>query len=142
MNIEMLNRVKQTILDEPRKLDMNVFLKRYPDEMLGRAEDFTPCGTHACIAGWACILDIMDKRGITVEEISRDTIRNKDDYENEYGKAGKILAINRVEQYKLFYLEDWPSEFTKRYDDSKTAQERAEVTAQRIEHFIATDGKE
>ena len=141
MNIEMLNRVKQTILDEPRKVNMHVFLERYTINMMKEESAYIPpCGTHACIAGWACILDAMDKRGITIEEINWDTIRNN--YMNVHGKARKILAISWEEQNKLFYLKDWPPEFAKRYDDSETAQERAEATAQRIEHFIATNGKE
>lgn len=45
MNVELLQRIKQAILAEPRRLNMEVFF--YESE---------ECGTIMCIAGWACAL--------------------------------------------------------------------------------------
>jgi hypothetical protein len=118
MNVELLQQVKQAILAEPDKFRM----------------DRWSCGTAHCIAGWACLLrDIPIVEGdFTTETVS-----------GEYPGlvASKLLDLRGRAADKLFYTFGWPSRFRAPYLGA-TRRERAEIAAERIDHFIATDGRE
>ncbi len=44
-NVELIEKILKHIDEEPKRLDMNAWVKD------------RECGTTACVAGWACILD-------------------------------------------------------------------------------------
>jgi hypothetical protein len=54
MNVKLLRKIQKHILEEPRRLDMDVVLVKDIDPASWR--DAPPCGTVGCIAGWACAL--------------------------------------------------------------------------------------
>lgn len=130
MNVELLNRVKQHILEEPRRLDMDT-IKCKVDPTL---EKNPPCGTVGCIAGWATILSPDFERKISPE------------WENEQ----ELLGISQEQAYRLFTEPKfrlirgeglgWPADLADAYRVANTAKERAEVTARRIDRFIETNG--
>lgn len=47
LNIELFKAIREKIATAP---------DAYDQESYGRPEDDAPCGTAACIAGWACVL--------------------------------------------------------------------------------------
>lgn len=129
INITLLRKVKKHILEEPRRLDMNVVLN---GDQSG--PDAPPCGTIGCIGGWTNFLS-----GKPEDSLSDAAIR---------------LGLDSDEQGRLFEepaytvsqpteeRAGWPEKFMRRYLKAKTPQTRAKVTAERIDHFIKTKGAE
>jgi hypothetical protein len=139
MNVELLQRVKQHILEEPRRLDMDDW---------AHTSNEAPCGTQACIAGWACVLTgkaTLNPRGYYTfgDPLS-------DSYVSPSRVGGQALGLTPDEADRLFYAygaeeeEDygWPNEYRLRYERATDAKEKAIATADRIDRFIATNGAE
>lgn len=125
MNTELLMEVRQRILDEPRQFDMDVFFESHAD--------IPNCGTAACIAGWAIALS---------EKTTPKEAKNRNfslDYEI---LAVRALRIDFHQANRLFYVGTWPAEFQSRFRMSVESDERAQVAAERIDHFIKTEGAE
>lgn len=133
MNVELLERVKQHILEEPLRLEMGEGLMfrapgterraYYTDSIVQ-----TPvCGTVGCIAGWACLL--TDKNW---DDTSWDSIRFR---------ARELIGLNYWQSSRLFYMAAWSAEFKERYIATTTPAERAQVTAERIDAFIKSNGE-
>lgn len=125
MNTKELLKVKEQILSKPESLDMRSFF----------------CGTAACIAGHVCLNDgwrhsgccLVIKRGVCAPgESERDVAE----------VARDILNINRHQEDRLFFLSAWPKDLSLRYWKARTAKTRAKVTAERIDLFIKSKGKE
>ena len=129
MNIELLEKVKQQILSEPSQFNMMFF----------------SCDGVRCILGWANELyDIVD-----------DIMLGKvDSSQVEKYKAGGIviqacyaLDIHLDQCYKIGVVERWPDTFKYAYKNVDGHIEvlqrlRAKIAAERIDHFIATEGRE
>lgn len=125
MNIERLNQVKQHILDHPEQFDMRDFIintNKYPNREWN-------CDTAYCIGGTA--------------------VKLFNDVTTVIGKAGKaqdILDLTHSQATTLFYRCDDPSNPFKdiwyHNNPHMSDEDRAQLAAKRIEHFIATDGCE
>src|SRR5438046_4090420 len=109
INIPLLRKVEKKILAEPAALVMASFLEI--GEPGKKWDDFVgiefprivpPCGTMACIAGWTNIMG------------------GKKDSWDEPGNAQQLLGLTDQQRFKLFYLEEWPHEFAKRWGKAKT----------------------
>jgi hypothetical protein len=133
MNVRLLRRVAKHILAEPRRYEQGVWCE---------ATTSSPCGTTACIAGWAAILG---------EKLDLKTIDHDDLYYRASSKARKLLNINRDQAARLFSYPatsiepdelGWPKRFAKRFFAAKTKRGQAKVAVARIEHFIKTKGAE
>jgi len=139
INYALLRRVRDHILEEPRRLYMGMYIRRKADgDVLstnpwdhgtGKTLPYAPCGTAACIAGWAALLSGLDPkygwlRAATV--------------------AAKALRLGEYsEQFdSLVAVDRWPEPFQSRYMRAMTAPARAKAAADRIDHFIATKGAE
>ena len=110
---------------------MKMWIDRNPVERAISAKP--PCGTTACIAGWA--LTLAGKR-----------MRKFTNYMNQ---GRKILGLTQQEARKLFLVDNWPEKFQERYDSdaesvlssrvpAKDIRKNALVAVARIEHFIKT----
>lgn len=127
MNVELLRKVQKHILEEPRRLNMDVVLNKVDTKI----KHNPPCGTVGCIAGWTVMLT-----------------GNEGEF-GRYDLAVQLLDLNGTQRDKLFReprmseeLLGWPATFAKRYMRAKTAKTRAKVTSDRIDHFIQTEGRE
>lgn len=138
MNIELLQKVKQAILDEPRKMDMNVWFDRFwADEeekvrvlrLLGKEEaQLPPCGTIGCIAGWSVLLGSSMDPGELVHVGST---------------AARLLDLDFEQAYDLFHTTTWPSDLREKLSDSEPGTiEYAQVVAEAIDRYIAGDWEE
>lgn len=125
MNTALLLQVKDAILAETEHFDMGYWFRdhMHRDRAL---QTLTQCGTTACIAGWAVYIGIDNVR--TVRWI-------------EY-KAKALLDLSKCQASRLFYVANWPLQYYSAYHDATSDLQRAVVAAQRIEHFIATNGDE
>jgi hypothetical protein len=132
LNVRLLREVTKHILEEPRRLVMrHVSITPYSDESSFsgdgcRAQEYPPCGTAACIAGWTMLLS-GEKPYDARTQKSSDTTR-----------AGKLLGIDDDEQDALFFVSEWPHQFFHRYWNAGTPRGRAKIASDRIEHFIKT----
>lgn len=114
MNVELLQKVKEKILAEPTAVNMDDWCF---------SSNKTPCGTVACIAGWACVLSEV-----------------KDHFRDE---APIFLKLNRINSGNLFYISQWPEElYEKLIKQVPGTPEYAAIVAARIDRFIETDGAE
>jgi hypothetical protein len=128
MNIKLLNQVAEAILDEPTKFDMKWWTS---------PSDTSPCGTAACIAGFAVAIKREFK---TMRDMRRHHHSGK---VNIRTAAIKHLGIKDAdEECRLFGAGYWPIEFKFPYHEARTPEERADVAFWRIQHFIATEGRE
>lgn len=132
MNVELLETIKARILAEPDAFRM----------------DQWTCGTAHCIAGWALKLsgvDLTNPGGFPWEQL---TVGG----EEPSAAAAKVLDLSTEEDAewdtqpseagRLFHVSSWPSAFEDRYCDAEERAARAQIAAERIDHFIATGGAE
>lgn len=134
MNVRLLRKVKNHILEEPRRFIMRTWLltreyvggPSYPSDNGAKEVKFAKCGTAACIAGWAVLLH--DKRITNYDEIAR--------------RASELLELDEMKSYRLFGATWWPEPFGSQYRKAKTPTARAKIAAARIEHYIKTEGAE
>lgn len=86
-------------------------------------EEKTDCGTCRCISGWAVALSgnssLEPNQGHIPLELSGDDQRER-----------------------LFFNDNWPHKFQQAYGEGIYASDRAQAAADRIDHFIATEGAE
>lgn len=109
MNIQLLRKIQKHISEEPRRY---TFHWRIPSSI-------SPCGTQACIAGWAMVLS--GKR--TPESVLKFDWNSWD--------AAEVLGLSEDEKNRLFI--HWPDKFSANLHDPATA-------VKRIDFFIETDG--
>lgn len=120
LNVALLRKVQKHILEEPRRLDMHYWEKNVSEEV-------SPCGTVACIAGWACLLSGMKVEGTVnypIEAIKLLRIPS-----GNYWEGGSLAD-------RLFLAKDWPNKFSSSYFTAQTSKTKAKVTARRIDYFI------
>lgn len=126
MNVRLLRRVKKAILDEPKRLDMGDWIYTYEGGLSA-----PKCGTVACIAGWATLLAVGSIKDVkaTAKELRRT--------QAIISQEGMLaLGIQSFDADRLFYVDKWPEPYRTAYGTARTAQERADVTAGRIDQFI------
>jgi hypothetical protein len=144
--VRLLRKVQKFLIDEPRRfnmrfgiMDINEFsdITRDVDMMLGEP----PCGTACCIAGAAYVV-------ATNKKLNHTSI----DWDEIMAGVKESAKVNFQSDifHKLFYTKAnhnlfdgmWPEFYNDMYVAAKTPLERACVGVARIEHFIATDGRE
>lgn len=140
MNVPLLQEIRARIVAEPDAFRMDVW----------------SCGTAHCIAGWALVLN-----GMTVGNPEEGAVFQRlSDGRRPMPVAAELLGIGHygpdnesfeeTESDRLFCTYAWPSDFEERYesydDDDKNGslvrRARAQIAAERIDHFIATNGAE
>lgn len=118
LNVRLLRKIQKHILEEPKRFWMGWWKE---DSIPGHKP--APCGTTACIAGWAVILS------------------------NEPEKAGAPSIRARVllgldpDDMTLFFSDAWPEPYRTLYEravDKDDEKDMAKAGADRIEHLINT----
>lgn len=85
-----------------------------------------PCGTTACICG----------EGVLQNGVSEKKMLTKMDALNIQGKFTNIFDLHYMNFDKLAYKNCWPDTLRQRLEDADSDEERRQVAADRIEHFI------
>lgn len=149
MNTRLLRKIQKEILAEPLRFDMRLWLDQ--------TSDVAPCGAAACIAGWAVLMDLQQKQGIDWREAAgKAQAKEQNTVKGFYffDRARKLLALTDPQGRRLFFLERWPTKFIRAYHDrwdhcckgpgrrQQAAVKMAALTVKRIDHFIATKGRE
>lgn len=129
MNVKMPRKIQQEILINPDQFSMYVWF--------GKNEN-SPCGTAACIGGWAIHLSRWFSS--TLERTARK-LGGRDHSD----RAKKVLGLSSDAGVRLLSLKGWPLVFASAYRESILVGDYvgcAQVASARIEHFIKTEGKE
>ena len=131
MNTRLLRRVQRQILAEPKRLDMLKLLMRGREAVKCYGKDMLPlCGTVGCIAGWTVELGKGHRAKASITA------------------AAKLLRLTDEQANRLFFFafhcsrSYWPANFEAAYDTATTDEARAQITSDRIDHFIRTKGAE
>jgi hypothetical protein len=142
MNTELLLKVKKQILKEPRQFGMTTWFEY--------SLAIPNCNTSACIAGWAITLGLKKSNPLEGARAIKNNFPTNKGFDSLMEFAAKkvyelsipLLDITEEQAHRLFSEEEWPNEFYGDYANADTPQERAEIAARRIDHFIATNGEE
>lgn len=136
LNVRLLRRIKRHILAEPKRfqMDASVLVAKTQKEWMKEivwANDASkirpPCGTAACIAGWADVLT----NGIP-DDFELGGVRHR---------AATALGVDAGiswTSHPLFYARNWPEPFASKYSNAKRPSTRAKIAADRIDHLIKT----
>lgn len=127
VNVELFQKVKAFILEEPRRLNMIAWMETWTDKDVEKYNELPPCGTTMCIAGTAYLLSVADK-------ITKQTVEN---HQRKFTQkaAADFLGLDYNQSENIFHLYLWPEEFAKRYNNTNNAQERAQATADYIDYI-------
>lgn len=125
MNVELLKKVQSTILEEPKRLNMDRWWDTQESTvqlLCGGKEHMPPCGTIGCIAGWATHLAGKDS-----------------DWPNL--QAMDVLGLEYFQGEALFYPGNWPFDLQNELQQLKPGTlPYAQVVAKAIDRFIEAGG--
>jgi hypothetical protein len=129
INKILFAKVRDHILAEPRRFRMERYVAN-PGYYGLEGDTAPPCGTVACIAGWAvALVDGMD------------AITAPGAYDHIAERAEELLGLSDDEGWALwrvFFHTEWPARFRRRYESAKRQGARARAAADYIDHIIAT----
>lgn len=129
LNVELLQRIKAHILEEPKRYFQQIYGSRVAPENGGPA-----CGTVACLAGWAVILSgeelFQDYDGVSLVrgDVERRAYQLTGIPEN--GAVGSPFATAAF----------WPAPFARQWYTAPSTEAKARVAADYIDFIIATKG--
>lgn len=92
----LLLKIKRLILDEPERLNMDMWLQRFNGNLTSMGDSATAspaCGTVACMAGWGAVLLRPDR--VSAETIGNNTSRVIGDligYKSWPKPAGRLFS--------------------------------------------------
>lgn len=140
--VNLLRRVKAHIIEEPRRLAMESWVQ---------VSSEAPCGTAACIAGWACLLTLPKTEYAKYMESLPDPNNNDFDHywmrsrkaeriagrgKKPMNRAMDLLGLKRDAAMELFLDENWPERLSNRFNEAQTAKTQAKIAGQAIDAFI------
>lgn len=127
MNKPLFRKIIKAIRDEPRRFNMGNWIITDDRE--------APCGTTACIAGFAVILSKpkYQWKKTAASLLSRYRKSEKFLFEVE---AAKLLRISESQADDLFFVSGWPDRFARRFNNARNREAEAKVVIARIEHFM------
>ncbi len=138
MNVELLEKVRKHILEEPKRINMknwiiNPFILRDKFQELKYQNKLPACDTVGCIAGWA--LQVSSKKKLTSFDKGDAQVKLNLTYE----QANRLFLLENMATDKNY----WPAYFENKLKNlNPGTRAYARVVSQRIKHFIATGGKE
>jgi hypothetical protein len=132
VNVPMLQKIKEVILAQPKRVEMYDWLRHRSPKRGGPV-----CGNVGCIAGWACLLS--EKEGRTLAAKGRALI-DRYRYTDYKTNGREALDLSREQADRLFFLDVWSKRLAEEYDRARTPKGRARVVARRIDLFIRSKG--
>lgn len=142
--------VKEHILEEPRRLDMNVPIFMQSKEKASRDSTLPPCGTTGCLAGIAVLIDAATnhRRLHLVKETNfyNGSVYKVIDWDVCRQRAIELLGLTENNAEKVFQVYSnyslrpnppcWRPDFRKRFQKAKTPKGRARVLADLIDYVL------
>lgn len=148
LNAKAIRYLKQAMVDvasHPTQFNMDSWYNHY----LCDGRDAGGCGTAGCIFGWIK-LRLIGKRKLEQAFAARDM--------DVCASVMSALGMNLESSHRLALAQKWPERFRKRHYDlddrieclgGRATKQRQQIlqlmadnAAERIAHFIKTDGRE
>jgi hypothetical protein len=135
MNVELLQKIKTHVLEEPKRVYMSSWRIRGDD--IERAGLMRPeCNTVCCISGLATELS-GSKNCIGRADLLG--LQGDPGYPTRRQASGKDPAS---QAQRIFYVSCWPTKWRRTLERTfPQSQEYAQVVADYIDYFIKTEGK-
>lgn len=123
LNFKLIRRIIKKIETTPEAYDQGHW---------GRKEPSAPCGTAACIAGWASFLGGAK----SLEQLRRNP-------KSVQAISAKLLGLQTKawdRETGMFggFADEWPQPFSDRYQDARTPKSRARVAVAYLKHVLRT----
>lgn len=148
---ELLNRVKDIILEEPRRLNMDDWIIAFQHtgwhDSGVNFEHAPACGTIACVAGWVhVLLRPSDNEGPPLPQSSMADVANdllgRDDWTRNWdGSRHLVRATGGLFAAGWVYLDPAYSDFESCDDQPEFptpgTPEHAQIVAARIDNYLA-----
>lgn len=134
VNTKLLRKVQKQVLEVPNRLIMSdiALLRVSGTFVLDYGLQFSAprCGTVACIAGWTVLL--------------HDGATEGPDIMVSLSRASELLFGTDLNNQdiggQLFFVDNWPKRYRKRWGAAKTTRTRARIVGQLIDQLIASRG--
>lgn len=135
LNVELLNKVADAILAEPRQFIMATWFSKsggtgtgwqLSPETRDIPREIPNCGTAACIAGHV----------IAVFEGVNPARAHAMNFTYIKSRAADLLHITGDEAERLFFVANWTNDFREAWEEAVTVEARAQVAYDRIQYFI------
>lgn len=132
INKSLIRKIIKNIEAKPLRLEMGDYVDLH--------DGVAPCGTSACIAGWAVIIDRMEKHKIGYQNAAKlaNTVAT-------HAEAVRLLGITGDQSARLFFADEWPTPFSQQFYDAsydetheQTRRREAKVAVARLNHFLKT----
>lgn len=140
MKTRLLRKIQAHLAEEPKR-----YVQDYEHitstETLERVSlnGAPPCGTMACIGGWACVLSGDSSP-------SYHTMRKAQEYlgldPEQADRLFSGVSVSEGDIRIVYSGTRWPKKFASAYAKAKTQRGRVAVAIRRIDHFIATRGRD
>jgi hypothetical protein len=143
MNVTKLRKLKKWILAEPRRYNQKYWMfSAHSDVVLNQAP---PCGTAACLAGSACLMEgykpyIDENVESRIDYVRKPRGKKQFNIEN---LGQEILGLTDYQSNNLFSssCNGWSDRSRNAYFCSITLQDRAQAAVMAIDDFIASNSK-
>lgn len=125
INKTLFRKVRNKILKNPEAYDQSTFV---------RESDQAPCGTAACIFGWAVLL----AEKIAIDDALEDEEENEGD--GIFREAISVLGLSRDEGLVVanYAGMGWPEPYGSSFRTAYKKDERARIAADYINYIIRT----
>lgn len=130
MNVRLLRTIQRRISAAPGQFIMHKWFER--------SSEIPNCQTAACIAGWAIAAGKHWTPHKTIESLRKDLGLGAEKWVAPI--ASELLGLNSAQIERLFHMGSWPSRFI--FTSLDGHNYCALLACLRIDHFIATDGRE
>lgn len=146
LNIEKMKKLKEFVLAEPRRFDQNDWMRvlREDDVEYTWREDAPPCGTVACLAGSACLMEgwvpILDDNSFN--GFTNFVTKENSEARSIKSLGASILGLEPDDIYDISYNffrgdgSGWSRENHHAYNQARNATERAQAAANEIDRLI------
>lgn len=141
INVDRLIRVRDLVAASPELLNLS-------EDFVNGVRDASGAliGHSFCIGGLAA----LDAGAITLRSTPRpgtaavlyDVLPIAERQYREDGALDMFRAFVGGDADRLMFVANWPKGFQKQLDACSTAEQRAKVTARRIDFFISNGGRE
>lgn len=139
MNVELLERVVEAVLAEPKRVDMDHWLRTGHHDKR-REGHFPRCGTVGCIAGWSLVHAERRSTRQAYRTVANKELRRYGSCDIE-DLAAERLQLTESQSKDLFLPSHWPSDLQDDlYRETAGTLGYAQVVVRAIDRFIASGG--
>lgn len=128
VNKTLFRAIRNHILEEPRRYNQGVAIEKVTKRT-------SPCGTQACLLGWAVILSGKKPE---VRPCACGNPACTFNIETTYELGARVLRLTERQALRVYSDGEWPDKFQEPMNRAGNATERARAAADYINYIIRT----